>query len=312
MSTVTTRTISKTNMGDIVPVRCNLEDYTSGGANKWGYLKIRVTGYSWTDGTGGTAVDAGTLSINVPNYSEDNDSVILAPTALTNTVGSVGSLTLDTIVAINNGVPGPSVRMNPDGSFDVLDMKYVLTPGSLLTNQTATLTYTVAFTDLTDHSLNNNGSTVTLDIHDDKFTDSFVVNKAASTFTAKNGYVTVKLNSLINNVDDIPNQNFDAQLVNADPVGDDGTPLFVFGTLNKQLVLSHMMAKRSGLKYYQDALWVFAINNGKVDRNGMNARASDGNFVVFTRGVMSKVAESPCDDYVQGVVNYTYAFTQVT
>jgi hypothetical protein len=148
MATVVTRSIGGTkDRKDRVAIKVDKETY----AEKWGLISVNVASYYPTTG-GSTVANAGKLTIKAPNYNEDCDFKVLdEDTVASNTYnsGSPKTVDVDYHFAVNNGVPGPSVRQNPDGSWDLLDVYFEQPEDNALSAHTVTVTYTVAFDDET-------------------------------------------------------------------------------------------------------------------------------------------------------------------
>lgn len=142
MSTVATRALSGKDVSDIVPIKVDGHTYE----DKYGLLEVSITNYAWGP-TAGAAV-AGNVDIRSPNFNQDNDNAIVDNVALTNTQGST-NLTSKYYVAVNNGQPGPSASVQPDGTWDLMNIKYTQPANNALPPVTVTVTYTVTFTDMT-------------------------------------------------------------------------------------------------------------------------------------------------------------------
>ena len=143
MSTVTTRTLTGKDVYDTVAIKANGDDY----ANKYGILVVSITSYAWGTGTPGSSADAGRVDIRVPKFNPASDDAVVDNVKLTNDGGTT-SVTKEYRFAVNNGVCPPAAFEEPDGTWDLLICKYELpfnTPLSLA----LTVTYTLAFTDLT-------------------------------------------------------------------------------------------------------------------------------------------------------------------
>lgn len=304
MGTVVTRTISGKDRKDRVAIKVNPEAYEE----KWGILEVTVTNYAW--GAGSTSGDYGFVRLKAPRYNEDNDTIFLDDVALT-TSGGTEVVAFKHYVSVNNGVVGPSAFVQPDGSWDLLHLYYeqpednVIDPGIAVT-----LTYSVAFTDLTPVSNPTDDGTLTLNVNNVKVQDQGFITEPATTFANKSGYVVAQINDLHLTAIDEPIE------VNA-TVPSDSVPLFTVendkttsGSFTTQQVINHPTSKVSGDRTYQEKLMVFAINNGKADGNAKNVKAS-ANYMSFLKVTLQKIANWPCDDWVTAITDYALDFTEV-
>lgn len=303
MATITTRSLSGKDVSDKVAVKVNMETYE----DKWGIIEVTLTSYTW--GSGSTSGDYGNISVAVPNYLEDNDDLIVDNDALTQS-GDTVSISQKYYFAVNNGVIGPAAKVNGDGSWDLIHLIYTQPladngGANALPPTSATLTYSVAFTDLTPSTTNPaNTGTLTLKVNNTKISDSGLVNLDSSTYSGANGYVKAWINAMTNTTIDLP-----STVIN--PIPNDLTPYFSVRTTGSAVpLITSAMSKISGTRTYSQQMFLFAINNGKVDANGLNIKAttSQGSFL---EAKMEKLPDWPCDDHVTAAVAYTVAFTAI-
>ncbi len=306
MATVTTRSISGKDRWDKIAVKVDPTAYEE----KWGVLQVTVTQIDW--GTGSDSGDYGTVDVRVPQYNPDNDTILLDHFDLT-TSGGTESIGQKYFIAVNNGVPGPAAFVEPDGTWDLMHLSFELPEDNELDPLTVTLTYSVSFTDLTPVSNPSDDGTLDLAIDNVKTADSVYITEPASTFSGKCGYVIAQINDLHTVVNDRPD---DDTLIDA-PSRTDSVPLFTIVNertpvgFGKSLELvKHPMTKVSGSKTYDETLLVFAVNNGKVDGNATNVKASD-NYARFLRATLQKIQNWTCDDWVDSTLDYALDFTEV-
>ena len=157
MATITTRELSETDTIDRQAIRVDALTY----ADKSGILAITL-------GDLVTVGLSGIVDIRVPNYNPKNDDI-----QLDEAVKAAGTYALATTVyiAVNDGVPGPAARVNPDGTWDLVDLTLTYDDGDDDIN--AVLNYTIAFTDLTPSTTNpsSGNATVALSVSDVKLDD---------------------------------------------------------------------------------------------------------------------------------------------
>src|SRR4051794_15635529 len=115
MATVVTRSLALTDRFDKIAIRVQSEDY----ADKFGALVLTLTSISWTSGTN-ISIDTGLVNLYPPMDSENR---LLNNYNLTTTVGTF-NITKKYVTSYNNGIPGPSARRNPDGSWDLLELSF--------------------------------------------------------------------------------------------------------------------------------------------------------------------------------------------
>lgn len=304
VSTIATRSIGgNSDLVDKIAIKVDAETYK----DKWGIIEITVTSYAW--GSGSTGGNYGKVDIRVPKYIADNDTPIVNNVALT-TSGGTTSVTKKYCFAVNNGVPGPAAYVQPDDTWDLLYLTLTLPEDNVLTPFSVTLTYSIAFTDLTPSSNPSDTGTLSFSIDNDKTADSVFITNPSSTYSGHNGRVVVQLNDLHLIAIDKPDSV-------TDPIANDQVPLFVvsndrsspgFGTTLP--IITHPTSKVGGDKNYVKKLLVYAINNGKVDGNGRNIKATT-NTVSFMEAKIAKVDQWPCDDYITGILDYALTWTDM-
>lgn len=305
MSTIVTRSLSRKDRFDKVAVKVNEEDYE----DKWGILEVDVTEYSW--GSGVDAGDYGTVDLRPAQYTEDNDNILVDAVNLAASGGTT-AVGKKYYFAVNDGVVGPAAFRQDDGSYDLLWLKYELPEDNTLEPVAVTLTFTTTFTEVTVSTNPTDDGTLTLNVNNVKVSDLGTITKPASDFTNKNGYVVAQINDLHTIVIDRP---VDVAVPN--PVTTDSVPLFrVFNSVtprsfgSEQRLIQHGTTKVSGSKTYKEKALVFAINDGKVDGNATNIKATT-NYVAFLKAMLDKVGNWQCDDHVTCVVDYACDFTEV-
>lgn len=305
MATVATRSLSKKDRFDRVAVKVNKETYK----DKWGILEIDVTQYAW--GTGTDAGDYGKVDLRVPKYNADNDDPLVDNVNLTLSGGTT-AVTKKYYVAVNNGEPGASAFVQPDGSWDLLYLDFELPEDNTLDPLAVTLTYAVSFTDLTPGSNPADDGNLVLNVTNSKIHDQGFITKPSTDFTNKNGYVIVQINDLHTIAIDRP-----VDTVITTTVKDDSVPLFTVendkttsGAFTTKQLINHPTSKVSGDRTYDKQLMVFAINDGKADGNARNVKATT-NYVSFLKTTLQKIANWPCDDFVTVTVDYSSDFTEI-
>lgn len=142
MATVATRTLTGKDVYDIAAIKVDKATYE----DKWGILAVAVTSYAWGSASP-DAADAGRLDIRVPKFNPATDEPVVDNVLLTADQGST-NVNKTYYFAVNNGECPPSAFEEPDGTWDLLLIKYELPFGSTL-SLAVTVTYTVTFTDLT-------------------------------------------------------------------------------------------------------------------------------------------------------------------
>lgn len=145
MATVVTRTLVGKDVFERIAIKEDGEQYNKAGQEKWGILTVSLTSYAIT----GTpdADNKCRVDIRPSNYHPDTDNIIVDYAQHTSNPGTV-AIDKTYKFAINKGVPGPAVRIQPDGSWDLIDVIFETVFGSTV-SLTLTVTYTLAFEDLT-------------------------------------------------------------------------------------------------------------------------------------------------------------------
>jgi len=285
MASITTRVLGSKDRVDRQAVRVPASQF----ANKTGIIEILVAGYV----IAGYGSD---VEVRVPNHNSLNNDVLVSVLD-----SDEGSYTVDkkVYVAVNNGVPGPSVRVNPDGTWDLLVLSLSLPFENDAAIRQATLNYTVSdFIDLTPSNSNpvSGNASVLLNVSDDKVEDSAVIGISNASLAGLNGYIKVWINSIESVVKGDARANF------AVTTGDDGCAC---GGASGSLFLGHPLAAISGVKTYAQAMKVYAVNNGKIDANGSQVKGTNGQAVALTVKLDSIVGE------VDLTVSYNVSFNNL-
>jgi hypothetical protein len=304
MATIVTRTLGKADRYDRKTIRVDGLAYK----DKWGIIEILLTNYV-------TTVSGGSVDVRVPNFNAANDNVNVSDKG--NTAGTT-AVTSKIYIAVNNGIPGPSVRVNPDGTWDLLDLVYTLPENNALTGCICTLTYTLsAFLDLTA-SLTNPTTTGTayLDISPGKHSDSGIIGILNSSLGSSNGYIKAWLNAITSTMIDktVP------YVGDSDPVGLDKDPAPNFAVVSGSAdcagcavdgaltMIRHPLAKVAGVKTYSQGLLVFAVNTGKIDGNGMQLKGTNGQAAAL-KCILEQAPGG--DDTANLAVEHTITFTAI-
>jgi hypothetical protein len=302
---------------DKIAITIDPEAYMpSWGQNKWGVFEIDITSFSWANTNSTSAsLNVGTLDIRVPQFNSANDWAVANKMLLTNEAGSV-SVGGKYFISVNNGMPGPSVFVQPDGSWDLMYLYFDLLSGADVSNQyNATLTYTISFTDLTpaltfagnppaiSTNPTDSGSPLELSVNNSRLTDSAYITDQVTDYTSKNGYVVVQLNSVDVNAIDTP-------IDSNNPTANDSVPLLVvtptttpgFAAVNP--MVRFPCRKITGKRTFAQKLMVFAVNNGFVDGNGSTVKSANS-FPNFMRVDLMKLPNWPCDDDFSVAFHYS-------
>jgi hypothetical protein len=306
MSSVVTRILSGQDIFDLVPIKVDPEFYK----DKWGIIEVTVTSYSWGAGTG--SVDAGKIDLRSAQFNQNNDTPLLNNVPL---ITSGGSQTLTTnnkyYFAVNNGVIGPGAFVEPDGSWDLLNLKYQQPSNNSLLPTAVTLNYTLAFTELTPTVLPIETGSFTLHVDNVKTDDVGQIMQATSTYTSKNGYVKAQILSLETVAIDAPVNVF---VPNGQPTLNDSVPVVKIvndpsGFGSEKPLFNMANTKRSGKRNLINALMVFAVNSGLVDGNANNIKGAGQASLIVAN--LNKVQGWPCDDVVDLTIHYALNFTQI-
>lgn len=160
-------------------------------------------------------------------------------------------------------------------------------------------------------------ATLTLSVTLLKKYDEAVVTIDPSALTGKKGYVVVSLTSLATVVKDIPT---DGLPYNYTPtyIGPNGDQVPRFTVKNspnggdygsEHNIIQHPLSKLPGTKTYVDKLFVFAVNDGKLDANASTRPSNNGttgtNTNLLIRAILEKLPEWPCDDDVTATLTFT-------
>ncbi len=293
MATITTRGLSRKDRFDRVAVRVDAQDYV----DKYGVFTVTLTDITWSSADNISA-DVGVVSL-FPSL--DPYHPYLEEFAIDTTQGTE-AITKKHIAAVNNGVPGPSIRQNPDNSWDILDLVFTLPEDNDLNAQTMVLTYTLTFTDLTAAAGGSN-STITLNVNNLKKKDIGYISGNLADMVDKEGYLLVRIKSSVLTVIDQP--------INApapDPAGD-YVPLFTIKQLNN-IKIQHPTPKISGTRNYPDTRFVIAVNDGVGDANGTTFNSTAGDLIAM-EAVLEKKPEWPCNDDVTLALTHSSQFVEI-
>ena len=305
---------------DKVAITIDPEAYApTWGPNKWGVFEIDITSYSWANTNTTTAsLNVGTIDVRVPQFNSANDWAIADKVLLTNEAGST-SVSKKYFISVNNGMPGPAVFVQPDGSWDLMYLNFDSLSGADVSNQYhATLTYTISYIDLTPGiSFSSNPpvistnpsdtGTLGLAVNNTRLTDSAYITDQSTTYTNKDGYVVVQLNGLQTTAIDTP---IDSRNVTAN----DSVPLFSVtptstpGFVNASPVVKFPCRKITGYRHFVEKIMVFAVNNGFVDGNGSTVKSANS-FPNFMRVDLMKLPNWPCDDDYNVTLHYSCVAT---
>jgi hypothetical protein len=311
MLTVQTRNLKGKDNLDVAAIKVDADDYKG----KWGVIALYVDTYDWQSATGVTLANMGTLDIRVPQYCPANDSPVVDAATLNDSInpGSPVAVGKKYFFAVNNGVIGPAAFAQPDGTWDLMYAKFVQTPNSLVDGVHAIVNYSLIFTDMTPSTSANptaNGTTTLSVDNDSKLSDSALITEAGSTLTGHGGYIAHQVVDMtVSPIDVPPGQT-------SSPPGD-AIPLFSAinmptspGYGQAAQLAMHPTSKTPGIKTYFQRLFLWAVNDGKIDGNGSNV-ATSSSYVSLVQYQLSKVQEWPCDDLVTVVINHYTSWTSV-
>lgn len=331
MATVTTRNLKGANTAqlsgfspnsslnfDKVAITIDPEAYMpTWGPNKWGVFEIDITSYSWdNDNATNNTINVGTLDIRVPQFNSASDWAVADHVMLTQEQGTV-TLNEKYFVSVNNGMPGPSVFVQPDGSWDLLYLNLNLLT-AVNNEYNATLTYTVSYTDLTPgitfagdppvvSSNPSDTGTLVLSVDNSQLTDSAYITDQVTDYTNKSGYTVVQLNKLVTS-------NIDTPIDSKTNAAGDSVPLFAVtptttpGFSAAAPLVKFPTRKISGSRNFVEKIMVFAVNNGVVDGNGSTVKSASS-FPNFMRVDLMKLPNWPCDDDVSVTLHYALTAT---
>lgn len=285
MSAITTRSLGKKDRYDRQSVRIDGIDYVG----KAGILEITLTSLV-SVGTGG-----GEPLLQVPNFNPANDDVIYNTSIV---AAATVTLTNKIYVSVNSGVPGPSARVNQDGTWDLLDLTYTLDEENTFTGLTLALNYSVAFTDLTPSTTNPTmgNASLTLNIGDGQTHDTAEIGVLNGTISTSSGYIKAWINqitsTIVNDGTIIPSATFTVNM----PGGGCGC------CGSSQALISHPLAPVTGTKIYSQGMVIFAVNVGKIDGNGTVGKGTNGQSVALECELNSET------DKLSLSVSYNVAF----
>jgi hypothetical protein len=311
MASIITRPLGGNDNKDVRCVRVDSQTYK----DKWGVIELVLNSYT----TSGTGTLAGNVDVRPPNYNPASDEVYLNNVAIAGAPGTVSS-TKKFYFAVNNGVPGPAVRVNPDGTWDLMEMVFNQKPDNAQVDTRVSLSFTLsAFVDLTA-TVNPAGSApdLVLSVNKDKPHDEATIGVTAASIAGLNGRVLTSLNFVYTeNIDQPIKTPFNTAPLS--PVGESGDSTHLFECVNAKLpsnnftsqgvIASHLLPKVSGSKIYYQAHMIFAVNNGKIDGNGRNINTSSGGQIHLLRCSLHGSGYS--DDTATVTVGYTTTFTSM-
>jgi hypothetical protein len=326
MASVSTRNIGAGDMYDRVAIKYDAEAVNALSGNKWGIIKVTITSVTLANVGGNKTQNTGTVDLRAANFNENCDVPILDHVTLADnhTSPSLGSQTTF-YCSVNNGVLVPSAFLQGDNTYDLMYLTLRLPEGNT-TDVTATVNYTLTYTDKTQSSVPSSTDSFTLHVYKNKTVDQALLCNNATGFTPTDGYCTFSAVSLTTTAIDVPT-DFDLPELQTDiqqwfAQQPDSVPQFTLapavtpwpGVMQGPL-LQHPVTKNSGAKNYPvRSFMVFAMNGGKVDANGSNfkggAVSQAGPQICFFIGALQKLAQWPCNEDVTAV--FTYAFASGT
>lgn len=305
MSTIQTRLLKGKDNFDLQAIKVNGADYK----DKWGVIAVTITSYNWNSAASVTFPQMGTLDIRPPRFNTPNDTPIVDMANMDNTDHGGTPVSVGTVYyfAVNNGVVGPAAFAQPDGTWDLLHIKFQQSKDNAFTaGVQVTVTYSVAFTDLTPSPTSNPSSTgsATLAIDNTTLSAKKVLTVAGASLGTDSGYISHHLISMdVSNID-VPSDAPEG----AEP--GDSVPVFAVvntptspGFGSSANLAMHAVSKTPGTLTYYQRLMIFAVNSGKIDGNGSNSQ-TDTAFASYAEYNLSKVAEWPCDDWVSAAVAF--------
>jgi hypothetical protein len=149
-------------------------------------------------------------------------------------------------------------------------------------------------------------ATLALNVNNEKLSDFAMIDYDGATLSGISGFLKVIINSLACVVIDEPKSV-------EEPNALDGTPVFQIANEKSvnggsTVLAGHPTSKISGTRTYTDTLFIFAVNNGKIDANALNFKATE-NRKHLLRAILAKVPQYPCDDEVTATLDYTTSWT---
>jgi hypothetical protein len=319
MATISTRVLSADRLNDFLTLSVDPVDLLpgygagfDGGFNslgnlrgKTGFYKVVINSITWE----GTGVDTGkmlTLDVRVPQFNEQNDVAIIDNLTLDSS-DLAATFSIDTIVAaVNQGIPGPSIYTQGDGTWDLLNIKTSLPASTDITDFVLTVDYTLTFTEVgsTQFDALTAGS-VDLSVDDDKNADAININITPATGAGVYIFLPVSLETLV-----------DDQVVTGDSV-----PAFTLtsyasigGYGYSRSLISHAISKSSShtKNYVDDTAYVIAVNDGNADGNAALTHVFDSGSTVAKHLLCSaslyRVDAWPTDDKVDATLNFKMGF----
>ncbi len=244
------------------------------------------------------------IDVRPPLFNAENDRPVV-DNALVETDDQSTTVTNGTtVVAVVNGLPGPSVFVQGDDTWDVLHIKTELPAGTAATNFVLTVTYTATFTEITSFSGLTSGS-VALNVNDDKQVSAAALTVTPSTGTGVYVLLPVTLETLLddkaNSGDSVPNFS-----VNTVPT--------VGSFSNGVNIVSHPISKSSThtKSYPTSTVWIYAVNGGKIDASGtaalVNKDGTSSTVHILGTATLGRLPEWASDVEVSATFSYKYGF----
>jgi hypothetical protein len=264
MAQLVSRDLSKNDPYQCLHVKVDSRDVIDANSNKGksGYYVVSVTSISWTDGqTNVSAINNGAIiNIQAPNHDERSDNKLKDEFQLSTSQGSeTYNPAKAYYIALNEGVPSPSARVNPDGTFDLLDIEIQLDAlyyQGIFTR--FTINYSVVFTEVLENNVAGVNQVLSLKVDDNKTSDLKFVQHPISSVTNKSGIVILLLSDI--NVQSIYND-----AMHYVPT------LKIMNSGGQKTLIAHRICDESYQRSYlqRRRLFIFAANNGKMDGNSV-------------------------------------------
>lgn len=225
---------------------------------KSGILVTTISDINWT----GTEVadEVATVTVQPPNYNPAcHNKSYYQPDVNNDTWNDGMSIVL--VTAINYGWPGPSARMEQDGTITLNEALIELPPGTE-SSVVATMTYNNVFTEYSPYSTLSGGSSksATMSIAAESEDAWGMISEDES--AGSEGAVIIQLTSLVTSVlEGFPPggtpPSFELQ----------NSPQLTGGTLaSVEFVLPNTVGRTN--VFENNYTYLFALNDGKVDANG--------------------------------------------
>ncbi len=186
MATLTSRTLSRNDLFDRKAIRVDSADYVE----KTGIIKVALGNLVIT-----VTTCTGSVELRTPNYSATSGDVKVEEVR---TATATVNLARNAFFSVNNGVPDPSVKINADGTWDLL----WLTTRMDITDQASpalvsSIVNTVTFTDLTPSTSNptEGNATATLAVGANVASSEAIIGVLASELDTDGGYIVAWINS---------------------------------------------------------------------------------------------------------------------